>query len=271
MRTLVGILTLAVAGTLVSVRQPTHAQTTQSQDGNRSTTMHPTGDLKDAADRTRRATATFTELVTGKDNDIPQSLLRNAEAIIVIPTLIKGGFVAGAKHGKGILTVRQPGAATGTADANRGMSGADGGTGEWSGPAFIRMTGGSIGWQIGIESVDLVLLVMNRKGVDELLDDRFTLGGSLSFAAGPLGRSGDAATNITAAAGVLGYSRAQGLFAGATLEGAAIKNEADENQALYGENAHLRTILIDNAKPIVAPPMEIRQWQDTLARLAGRR
>jgi len=234
--------------------------------------MQPTGDLKDAADRTRHATDVFTELVTSKDNAIPQRLLSNAEAIIVIPTLIKGGFVAGAKHGKGIVSVRQtmtsPGAASAAADASGPHTMASGG---WSGPAFIRMTGGSIGWQIGIESVDLVLLVMNRKGVDELLDDRFTLGGSLSLAAGPLGRSGDAATNVTAAAGVLGYSRAQGLFAGATLEGAAIKNEADENQALYGANAHLRTILMDNPRPVVALPAEIRQWQDTLARLAVRR
>lgn len=248
MRTLAVILALAAAGTFVSAGQPTLAQATSQPQGQ---TQPLTGDLKDAADRARHATETFTELVTSKDNAIPQQLLRNAEAIIVIPTLIKGGFVAGAKHGKGIVSVRSQ-------------------TGVWSEPAFIRMTGGSIGWQIGIESVDLVLLVMNRKGVDDLLDDRFTIGGSLSLAAGPLGRSGDAATNITASAGVLGYSRAQGLFAGATLEGAAIKNEADENQALYGEDAHLRTILMDNPKPIVALPAEIRQWQDTLTRLASR-
>jgi len=264
-----GIVVLVVGVTMVSLRQPTHAQaTSQSQAQSRTSAAQPTGDLKDAADRTRHATDVFTELVTSKDNAIPERLLRDAEAIIVIPTLIKGGFVAGAKHGKGIVSVRQ---ATATGAASGGPSVQNMANGGWSGPAFIRMTGGSIGWQIGIESVDLVLLVMNRKGVDELLDDRFTLGGSLSLAAGPLGRSGDAATNVTAAAGVLGYSRAQGLFAGATLEGAAIKNEADENQALYGENAHLRTILVDNARPVVPLPAEIRQWQDTLARLVIRR
>jgi len=267
MRTLTGILVLVTGVTVIASRQPTQTQSSmRSQDR-----QEVTGDLKDAADRVRHATDVFTELVNGKDNGIPTQLLFNAEAVIVIPTLIKGGFVAGAKHGKGIVSVRT--LPTSDRDTTAGSASASrtDGTAGWSGPAFIKMTGGSIGWQIGVESVDLVLLVMNRKGVDELLDDRFTIGGNLSLAAGPLGRSGDAATNPTAAAGVLGYSRAQGLFAGATLEGAAIKNDQDENQALYGNSAHLRTILIDRARPAVALPAEIRQWQDTLARVATRR
>lgn len=211
----------------------------------------PSGDLRDAADRARKATEVFNELVTAPDRGIPNDLLAKAEAVIVIPSLVKGGFVIGAKHGKGIAAVR----------------GANG----WSNPAFVRITGGTIGWQIGVESVDLVLLVMNRKGVDELLEDRFTVGGSLSVAAGPIGRSGNAETNPSAQAGVLGYSRAKGLFAGATLEGAAIRNEKDENEALYGKDARLKEILVSGAKPSVAIPAEIVQWQETLVRLTGRR
>jgi len=281
MRILTTVLVLA-AGTLVAAGQststPVQSQGQGQGQGQTTMTSRPTGDLKDAADRTRKATEAFMELVNGKDNGIPTQLLSNAEAVIVIPTLVKGGFIAGAKHGKGIVSVRRSATADASAMTGTGNQTTGAGNmtsrmdGAWTGPAFIKMTGGSIGWQIGVESVDLVLLVMNRKGVDDLLDDRFTIGGSLSVAAGPLGRSGDAATSATAGAGVLGYSRAQGLFAGATLEGAAIKNDEDENQALYGfENAHLRTILMNGIRPVAPVPTEIQQWQDTLGRVAARR
>ena len=219
------------------------------------------GDLKDAADRVRKATDVFNELVAAPDRGIPTDLLSRAEAVIVIPTLVKGGFIVGAKHGKGIVSVRRA-----AGNAAGGDSAA-----AWSGPAFIKMTGGTIGWQIGLESVDLVLLVMNRKGVDDLLADRFTVGGSLSVAAGPVGRSGNAATDIKAQSEILGYSRAQGLFAGATLEGASLRNDDDENEALYGKEADLKTILQAGMKPVVQLPAEIQRWQDTLARLTARR
>jgi lipid-binding SYLF domain-containing protein len=252
MRTLTSLLIFAVAGTLVSARQQPQSQTQPPAQAR----QELTGDLKDAAERVGKATEVFNELVSTPDRGIPTDLLSRAEAIIVIPSLMKGGFIVGAKHGKGIVSVRRAAGSTGA--------------GGWSGPAFIKMTGGTIGWQIGLQSVDLVLLVMNRKGIDELLEDRFTVGGSLSLAAGPLGRSGNAATNVTAEVGILGYSRAQGLFAGATLEGAAIRNDADENEAVYGESAGLRTILMSGAPPVVPLPVELQKWQDTLARLTRR-
>ena len=275
MRILPSVTFVVLAGTLVSAWQPSQAQTQPPTPPRGQSAQELRGDLKDAAERTAKATEVFNELVTAPDRGIPKDLLGGAEAVIVIPSLMKGGFIVGAKHGKGIVSVRRPVDSPATARAVSDSAATDGqatALSGWSGPAFIQMTGGTIGWQIGLESVDLVLLVMNRKGIDELLEDRFTLGGALSVAAGPLGRSGNAATNITGEAGVLGYSRAQGLFAGATLEGAGIKNDRDENEAVYGkENAHLRIILRQGAKPVVPLPVELQQWQDTLARLAARR
>ena len=248
----VGTLAILVTGGMSGVATRQQAQTAQPPQARASQELR--GDLKDAADRARKATEVFNEIATAPDRGIPSDLLRGAEAVIVIPSLMKGGFVVGAQHGKGLVSARR-------ADAPGG----------WSGPAFVKMTGGSIGWQIGLESVDLVLLVMNRKGIDDLLDDRFTIGGNLSLAAGPVGRSGSAATNITAETGLVGYSRAQGLFAGATLEGAAIHKDADETEAIYGKDVRLREILLTGAKPIVALPAEVQLWLDTLTRLAARR
>jgi len=133
--------------------------------------------------------------------------------------------VVGAKHGKGVVSVR---------DRARNT---------WSSPVFVKMTGGSIGWQIGVESTDLVLLVMNRKGVDDLLNDKFTLGGNLSVAAGPVGRSADAATTVKIATGILAYSRSKGLFAGASLEGSGLRGDDDANMAFYGREIDLRGIV----------------------------
>jgi lipid-binding SYLF domain-containing protein len=126
------------------------------------------------------------------------------------------------------------------------------------------MTGGSIGWQIGVEAVDLVLLVMNRNGLNELLQDRLTLGGSLSVAAGPVGRAGDAATNAQASAQILAYSKAKGLFAGATLEGGALRGDESDNKDFYGTPG-LRDVL--NAKPGATAPPAAAEWRSALKSL----
>ena len=186
------------------------------------------------------------ELSRGPDSQIPQHLLARAEAIVVIPSLVKGGFIVGAKHGKGVIS---------TYDRT---------TNTWSNPGFVNVTGGSIGWQIGVETVDLVLLVMNRRGVDELLEDRFTLGGNLSVAAGPVGREGAAATDAQFSAQILAYSRAKGLFAGATLEGAALHSDDSSNKALYGQDT-LRGVLAANAGPTAPAPAE--SWRTALKAL----
>lgn len=186
------------------------------------------------------------ELSRGADRQIPEQLLARAEAVVVVPSLLKGGFVIGAKHGKGVISTF------------------DRATNTWSNPAFVNMTGGSIGWQIGVESVDLVLLVMNRRGVDELLEDRFTIGGNLSVAAGPVGRSGDAATDTQIAAQILAYSRSKGLFAGATLEGAALRGNDSANKALYKANT-LRDVLA--AKPGPTSPEPANAWRTAMKSL----
>jgi SH3 domain-containing YSC84-like protein 1 len=190
------------------------------------------------------------DLTSAPDNRIPEHLLARAEAIVVIPSLVRGGFIVGAKHGAGAMSVR------------------DRATNTWSDPAFVRLTGGSIGWQIGVEAVDLVLLVMNRDGVDKLLEDKFTIGGSLSIAAGPVGRSGEAATNAQVAAQILAYSRAKGLFAGATLEGAALHAADTAIKEFYGAPLSLRQILMSKDASRKLPPAAAA-WKQTLQRLTS--
>lgn len=190
------------------------------------------------------------DLTKVPEDGIPRELLARAEGIVVIPSLVKGGFIVGGKHGKGLISAKNS-------------------SGEWSAPAVVKMTGGSIGWQIGVESVDLVLLVMNKKGVDQMLQDKFQIGGDLSVAAGPVGRNAAAATNAQANAGLLAYSRAKGLFAGATLEGSALHADGDDNEALYGREISPKEIVQDNAPNAKAPAI-VGTWRSTLRSLAGK-
>jgi SH3 domain-containing YSC84-like protein 1 len=189
------------------------------------------------------------ELTRVPEEGIPRDLLNRAEGILVIPSLVKGGFVVGAEHGKGVMSAK---ASTG-----------------WSAPAVVKMTGGSIGWQIGVESVDLVLLIMNKGGIDQLLQDKFTIGGNLAVAAGPVGRNAQAGTNAQANAGILAYSRAKGLFAGATLEGAALHSDNDDNAALYGREISVKEIVRENA-PNAKPASVVVTWQSFLGSLTGK-
>jgi lipid-binding SYLF domain-containing protein len=196
--------------------------------------------------RIESSIAVLKELTTASDNDIPQSLLEKADGIIVIPTLVKGGFIVGAKHGRGILSAREAGSR------------------QWSLPLFVTMTGGSIGWQIGLQSVDLVLLVMNDRGVASVLDDKFTVGGTLSIAAGPVGRAAEASTDAKLNSGILAYSRAKGLFAGATLEGASLHPDKDANRDFYGATVDIRALVhATRVDPVM--PAAVREWHDLLA------
>jgi lipid-binding SYLF domain-containing protein len=204
----------------------------------------------DEVERIEDSIEVLRELTAQPDDGIPQYLLQRAEAIVVIPEMIRGGFVFGAKHGRGIVSVR------------------DHGREVWSPPAFVAMTGGSVGWQIGAQSVDLVLLVMNRRGVDQLLSDRFTVGGELSVVAGPVGRTANAATDVGLESQILAYSRARGLFAGATLEGVSIRADSEANEDFYGRRLTLRQIALDGA-PNSRPPIIMTQWFDTLRALGS--
>ena len=157
------------------------------------------------------------------DKGIPEEVLEHAKCVAVVPHLLKGGFVIGAKNGRGVATCR-------TADG-------------WSAPAFFTITGGSWGLQIGVEGVDLVLIIQNDKGMQRLIGSGFELGADASAAAGPVGRHASADTNWKLETEVLTYSRAKGLFAGVTLNGASIRRDDDSTEAIYGRDTPTRRIL----------------------------
>jgi lipid-binding SYLF domain-containing protein len=203
-------------------------------------------DRTDESKRIAESIAVLHELTGTPDAAIPKYVLERAEAIVVIPTLVKGGFVVGAEHGRGVMSVR------------------DRKTDQWSPPSFVTMTGGSIGWQIGLQSVDLVLIVTNRDGVDDLLKSEFTLGGNASVAAGPVGRSAEASTDARMGAKILAYSRAKGLFAGATLEGSSLRSDDDANRRFYGREMPAKAIA--EASDLPAAPAAARQWRAALGR-----
>jgi len=195
--------------------------------------------------RVTDSSAVLETLVRTPDQGIPQHILDRAEAIVVIPSLVKGGFIIGAQHGRGIISVRDR-------ESNR-----------WSAPGFIALTGGSIGWQIGVQAVDLVLLVMNRDGLKDLLDNEFKFGANASVAAGPVGRQGEASTDASLNAQILAYSRAKGLFAGLSLEGASLRVDKDANKDFYGTTISTEEMVrgITKTTPVGS------QWTATLARL----
>src|SRR6267154_821821 len=163
----------------------------------------------DAPKRLDAAADVVTEIMASPDNGIPQDLLDKSECIVIVPGLKKGAFIIGAKYGKGFLSCRK-------------TSGVG-----WSAPASIRVEGGSVGFQIGGSETDVVLLVMNQGGVKKLLSSKFTIGADASAAAGPVGRTSSAATDAQMHAEILTYSRARGLFAGVSLEGATLRPDDD--------------------------------------------
>ncbi len=171
------------------------------------------------------------------DKDVPRDLWTKARCVVVVPSLKKAAFVFGGEYGKGLMSCRRNG------------------DGDWSAPVFLRIGKGSWGLQIGAQSIDLVLLVMNDKGMGKLLQDKVTLGAEASVAAGPVGRDARAATDAQMAAEILSYSRTQGLFAGVNLSGGVVKPDEDDNRDLYGTSLSARDVLEGRAKPpAVAQP-----------------
>lgn len=165
------------------------------------------------------------EIMTAPDQSIPQELLDQAHCIVIVPGVKSGAFVVGAKYGRGYASCRQP----------RGIG--------WGPPAAVRMEGGSFGFQIGGSETDVVLLVMNQRGMDRLLESKFTLGGAAEVAAGPVGRSSTAQTDAKMTAKILSYSRSRGVFAGISLQGATLRPDADENERLYERKHSNKSIL----------------------------
>jgi lipid-binding SYLF domain-containing protein len=172
----------------------------------------------------------FSEIMSTPDRAIPQELLERAQCVVIVPELKKAAFVVGAKYGRGFAVCR-------------GAAGAG-----WGPPAAIRIEGGSVGFQVGVSSTDVLMLVMNKRGMRRLSSSKFTIGGDAAAAAGPVGRSASAQTDAFVSAEILSYSRSKGLFAGVSLEGATLRNDLDENGILYGKRWTSKQILGSGAK-----------------------
>jgi len=184
-------------------------------------------DREDTIDRMQKSVDVIHAIMSTPDKGIPEEVLSGAKCMVVVPNLLKGGFIFGGKHGRGVASCRTP----------------EG----WSAPAFVSVGGGSWGLQIGVEGVDLVMLVMNDRGLQHLLSSKFEMTGEGSVAAGPIGRHTSAGTDILLNTEVLTYSRSKGVFAGLTLEGAVIEQDNDSTRAIYHKRMMFRDILSGKA------------------------
>ena len=200
---------------------------------------------KDAARRLEDSASVFNEIMSTPDKGIPRDLLEKARCVVIVPGLKSGAFIVGGKYGRGFVTCRRAGA--------------------WSAPAAVRVEGGSFGFQIGGSATDVVMLVMNEGGVRKLLSSQFTLGGEGEVAAGPVGRSATAQTDAKLNAEILSWSRSRGAFAGIALTGATLRQDQNENEALYGKKLENREIVEGN----VQPPPAARELLSALNKYAA--
>jgi lipid-binding SYLF domain-containing protein len=196
-------------------------------------------------DRVTEAAKVLDEILAARDNSIPKAILDKAQAIVVIPSTVKGAFVVGGQRGKGVISGRF--------------------NSEWSPPAFVTLTGGSVGFQIGGQATDIVLVVMNERGVTNLSQNNFKIGGDASVAAGPVGREATAATDYRFEAEILSYSRSRGLFAGISLAGSTIRADRDANERIYGVGYNTRQIIVEKKGGI---PPAVMPWLDVLKRVS---
>jgi lipid-binding SYLF domain-containing protein len=199
-----------------------------------------------ATNRIRSAAAVLKEIHSVPDKDIPQELWDKAECVLVVPSLKKAAFVFGGEYGGGLMSCRRNGA--------------------WSAPVFMQVGKGSWGLQIGAQSIDLVLLVMNSRGMEKLLGNKVTLGAEASIAAGPVGRDARAATDAQMQAEILSYSRTQGLFAGINLSGGIVKPDTDDNADLYGKGVAPRQVVLGGT---IEPPPAAEPFMTALRRENG--
>jgi lipid-binding SYLF domain-containing protein len=183
-----------------------------------------------ASERLQESAVVLKEILSAPDQGIPRDLLNEAHCVVVIPAMKSAAFLVGGKYGRGFVVCRQ--------DARAG----------WGAPASVRMEGGSFGFQIGASETDVVMLVMNQRGMDKLLQSKFTLGGAAEVAAGPVGRSSTAQTDAKMTAKILSYSRSRGVFAGVSLQGATLRQDLDENQELYGRRLTNKQIVMKRMK-----------------------
>lgn len=197
-----------------------------------------------ASDRVQAAADVLNEIQAAPDTGIPRDILGSAECVAVVPSMLKGGFILAAKYGRGLASCRTP----------KG----------WSAPAFFTIEGGSFGFQIGGQAIDLVLLIMNNDGMQHLLSSKFELGADASVAAGPVGRDAEGGTDWKMRAQILTYSRARGVFAGVSLNGAVVKQDKNSTREFYGHMVTSRAALMGE----VPPPAGANPFLTTLAKWA---
>lgn len=201
----------------------------------------------DEARRISTAATVLEEIMGASDKAVPRAIMEKAEGIAVFPSLIKGGILIGGQRGRGILSVR------------------DKKTGGWSSPAFLTITGGSIGAQFGAQAIDLVLVINNQRGLEQLVKNQFKIGADASVAAGPVGRDASASTDIQMRAQILSYSRSRGLFAGVTLNGSTIRQDRDANERFYGTAYRTGQIVFEGR---AGAPEPVAEWKAILTKYA---
>ena len=212
----------------------------------------PVAAQSDEAKRVSLAATVVDEIMAAPDGGVPGSVLDNADAIAIFPSTIKAGFIFGAHRGRGVIIGRDPESDT------------------WSSPAFLTLTGGSFGLQIGGQSVDLVLIVMNRRGLENLLRNEFKVGGNASAVVGPVGRDVEASTDIQLQAEILSYSRTRGVFAGVVLKGSTIRADRDANERFYGIRLDSTDIVLDGKAEDPFDATAVAELTDTVSRHTSR-
>lgn len=197
--------------------------------------------------RGQDAVRVLDEVMRMPESALPEALLREAYAIAVIPDVVKAGLIIGGRHGKGLLSVKTDGV--------------------WSNPSFVRISGGSVGWQAGVQSTDVILVFRSQRGVDNIVNGKFTMGADASVAAGPVGRNAQASTDGQLKAEIYSYSRSRGLFAGVSLDGSVISIDHDANQAIYGRNVTPRRVFAGGVGNV---PGAIVDFRDKLEEYSSR-
>ena len=201
----------------------------------------------DEARRVAEAATVLEEIMAAADKAVPSAIMEKAEGIAVFPSMLKGGLVFGAQHGRGILSVR------------------DKKNGGWSAPAFLTINGGSFGMQIGAQAIDLVLVINGQRGLEQLVKNQFKIGADAAVTAGPVGRDASASTDLQMRAQILSYSRSRGLFAGVTLNGSTIRQDRDANERFYGIGYRTGQIVFDG---MGGSPDAANVWKATLSKYA---
>jgi SH3 domain-containing YSC84-like protein 1 len=204
------------------------------------------GSKTDERERAQKAAAAFQEIMGAPDQGIPQDLLDRAHCVAVFPSVKKGGFIFGGQFGKGLISCRRP-------------------QGSWGSPAYFTIGGGSFGLQIGGQAVDLVLLIMNKTGVEGLLQDKFEIGAGAGGSAGPIGRNASISTDVLLKSQIISYSRSRGLFGGLELKGAVITQDKSANKDVYEQEISAREIIVDGK---VRTPNAIRIFPSALRKFS---